>query len=302
VPCYNPVRAFKSPTPGPSGKHDIRFLRGNSTVPIHYLEIELPCGGCIGCRLEHSRQWAVRCMHEASLHDQNCFLTLTYDDDHLPEDGSLSRTAFPSFMKRLRKAFPAKRIGYYHVGEYGETTFRPHYHALLFGFMFPDMVRYKGEGERTLYTSQTLDRLWGLGECKIGALTFESAAYVARYTMKKQRGQQTYRRRNVRTGEVHDLVPEFSTMSLKPALGKKWFERFHGDVYPDDFVVVNGKQQKPPRYYDKLLAQEAFESVKAKRHERAQKPAVKADNSPERRAVREQVKQAQISTLKRTLL
>jgi len=302
VPCYHPVRAFKSPKPGRNGKHSIRFLGKDGTVPLDYLEIELPCGGCVGCRLEHSRQWAVRCMHEASLHPVNSFLTLTYDDDHLPEDRSLNKTHFPSFMKRLRKAYPQFRISYYHVGEYGEQTLRPHYHALLFGFAFLDQVRYSGEGENALYTSKTLDRLWGHGECKIGALTFQSAAYCARYAMKKRRGlgkEEAYLRVNTRTGELHQVEPEFATMSLRPALARRWFDQFNGDVYPDDFVIVDGKKQKPPRYYDKLLAAEERERVKAERQAFAERPRVAANNTPERRAVREQVKIAQTSTLRR---
>lgn len=243
-------------------------------------------------------------MHEASMHPFNSFLTLTYDDEHLPEGQTLERTAFPGFMKRLRKAFPEHRISYYHVGEYGETTLRPHYHALLFGFIFPDQKRYTGEGKETLYTSETLDRLWGRGECKIGSLTFESAAYCARYSMKKIRGAdapEAYRRVNTRTGETWQVEPEFATMSLNPAIAKRWFHRFAADVYPDDFVVVRGSKQKPPRYYDKLLSEEKLADVKAAREAHALKPAVAQHNTPERRAVREKVKQAQISTLRRKL-
>ena len=120
--------------------------------------LELPCGQCIGCRLERSRQWAMRCLHEASLHDFNAFITLTYSDSNLPPGGSLHYTDFQLFMKRLRKR-AGMPVRFYCGGEYGESgTVRPHFHACLFGYDFPDKVFYKktGSGER-IYTSKLLE-------------------------------------------------------------------------------------------------------------------------------------------------
>jgi hypothetical protein len=101
--------------------------------------LELPCGQCIGCRLERSRQWAMRCLHESSLYDRNAFVTLTYDDEHLPPGGSLNYPDFQRFMKRLRKNSKSP-IRFYMGGEYGESTLRPHFHVCLFGYDFPDKV------------------------------------------------------------------------------------------------------------------------------------------------------------------
>ena len=151
----------------------------------------VPCGQCIGCRLERSRQWAIRCVHEASLHTDNCFITLTYSPDCLPSDGSLNHDDFQKFFKRLRKHIAPKKIRYYMCGEYGEDLQqpsklgRPHFHACLFGLDFDDKQLYIVRDDVKLYTSATLEKIWGKGFVTIGDVTFESAAYVARYIAKK---------------------------------------------------------------------------------------------------------------------
>ena len=152
---------------------------------------KLPCGQCVGCRLERSRQWAIRCMHEAQMHEDNCFITLTFNPESLDDRSnpwSLDVRDFQLFMKRLRKKYGAG-IRFYHCGEYGELNKRPHYHACIFGFDFPDKRLWKvtNSGHR-LYISESLDELWPFGFCTIGNVTFESAAYVARYIMKKVNG------------------------------------------------------------------------------------------------------------------
>lgn len=151
--------------------------------------LELPCGQCIGCRLERSRQWAMRCMHEASLYDQNSFITLTYDDSNIPNGGSLNYDDFQRFMKRLRK-YAGVRLRFYMGGEYGEQLSRPHYHACIFGYDFPDKIYYKktSSGER-IHTSKILQKLWPYGLSSVGNVTFESAAYIARYCVQKVTGQ-----------------------------------------------------------------------------------------------------------------
>lgn len=154
--------------------------------------------------MDRAKAWAIRCTHEASLHPFNCYLTLTYSDDKLPPDGSLNYRDFQLFMKRFRKMFPNDTIRFYMCGEYGDKTERPHYHALIFGFDFPDKTLLKVSRGNSLFVSKTLDSLWGLGHCFIGAVSFQSAAYVARYVMKKQTGKNAtdfYRRVNPETGK-----------------------------------------------------------------------------------------------------
>jgi hypothetical protein len=280
--------------------------------------LSLPCGQCVGCRLERSRQWAVRCMHEASLYDNNCFLTLTYDDEHLPEDKSLRYEDFQLFMKRFRKRFkgiqPDKDgkypIRFYMAGEYGEKFRRPHFHACIFNFDFADKKYFKKTpGGSRIFTSAALSELWPFGYASIGNVTFESAAYVARYIMKKVNVSSAtpHHLRNHyvevdEDGVISELVPEFNKMSLKPGIGQGWFDKFKDEVYPDDFVVVNGRKCKPPRYYDKKFADEfpiEFENIQFDRYvdslERAE------DSTPERLAVRERVTQAKVDRLVRNL-
>lgn len=190
-------------------------------------------------------------MHEASLHDEGCFLTLTYDDDHLPAGGTLVKRHFQLFMKKLRKLNPGKRIRFFHCGEYGEHNFRPHYHALLFGFEPMDKEKISGE----FWASQSLEKIWGRGFVGGGSITFDSAAYVARYCLKKVTGElaDEHYMRVDDFGEAFWLQPEYVTMSRRPGIGRDWIDKFRSDVYPSDEVIANSFPSKPPRYYDGVL-------------------------------------------------
>jgi len=237
------------------------------------------------------------------LHENNCFITLTYAQT----GPSLVYRDFQLFIKRLRKHTGLK-LSYYVGGEYGSEGARPHFHACIFGYDFPDKVYFsKGsDGESKLYTSGTLDRLWGRGLCSVGSVSFASAGYIARYCVAKVNGQLAESHYRVVTvdGEIVDRVPEFNRMSLKPAIGRGWFERFHSDVYPRDFVVVNGARSKPPKYYDRLiesLRPDMFSDIVAQREMDAEALMASGDGSWSRLAVREEVHQARGSFLKRSL-
>lgn len=296
MPCYHPLRAERH-----SG--GVRVLSGDS--PLYNLL--LPCGQCHGCRLERSRQWAMRCMHEASLYDNNCFITLTYNPESVPEDGGLNYRHFQLFMKRLRKHFFPVPIRFYMAGEYGGEFGRPHFHACLFNIDFLDRKPWrKSNSGNMLYTSATLETLWPYGFSSVGSLTFESAAYVARYIMKKVNGTmqaRTYEAVSTVTGEIFARRPEFNKMSLKPGIGSGWYDKFHTDVFPHDRVVVNGTPTKPPKYYDKLLRrsnQDLYEKIKNKRF--LDSIPRMLDNRPSRLLVKEIVSKAATSQLKRGLL
>lgn len=295
MPCYSPVSAWYSAHKNPSGKRSLVFSAASGLgVPL-----KVPCLGCIGCRLEHSRQWALRCMHESSRHYVNSFLTLTYSDANLPAGGSLDARHTNLFMKRLRRSV-GDRIRYFLCGEYGDATRRPHYHALVFGWMPSDGRLHKKGEFGDLYVSPWLDSVWGLGHCSFGAVTFQSAAYVARYALKKMRGKlagEHYRSVDPETGEIHQLVPEYIRMSRN--LGVSWAEQYKSDLYPDDFALSQGKRLRIPRAYDKRLPETELQELKLHRKKRASKFA--SENTPERLKVRRIVKLAQISTLKRTL-
>ena len=296
MPCYHPLTAWRARYTNPSGKRPLVFKRRDG---IPNTETQVGCGRCIGCRLEYSRQWAIRCMHENQMHDWSSFITLTYDDEHLPFGGTLYPKHLTDFWKRLRAKLGIKLL-YFACGEYGEKLERPHYHACIFGWDFPDRYHWRTSHGHPLYRSDTLEALWTFGNSEIGEVTFESAAYVARYVTKKvngDRAQSHYERVDLETGEVFSLLPEFTRMSLKPAIGKTWLEKFGSEVYPSDEVVVNGKQVKPPRYYDGLLERRDPELYGVLKESRLSAAKESPDNTPERLRVREKVKEAQLATM-----
>lgn len=299
MPCYFPLKGYRARSVNESGKRSIVFNRRDGFAD---LPVEVPCGQCIGCRLERSRQWAIRCMHEASLHEDNCFITLTYDDEHLPADGGLHVEHMQKFFKRLRKSLHGEKIRYFHCGEYGEQYKRPHYHACIFGYTFPDQEFFKTTNNIHIYTSPALRTLWPFGFSTVGSLTFESAAYTARYILKKVTGsddlkQKAYERVCPDTGEIFQVQPEYTTMSRRPGIGHGWYQKYKGDCYPSDFIVMRGRKMQPPKYYDGLY--EHIDDMKQKRRQRAMKH--KNNNTRERLLVRERVKLAQIKFLKRTV-
>lgn len=238
------------------------------------------------------------------MHELNVFLTLTYSDENLPPGGTLRKSDFQLFIRYLRRIHDGK-IRYFHVGEYGEQTRRPHYHAIIFGCDFADKTYWKKSpsGEK-LYISETLKKLWLHGDSYIGQVTLQSAAYCARYCMKKITGEKAnehYKAVDLDTGEVHEIAPEYATMSLKPGIGQGWYDKYASDVFPSDYAVHKGKRLAVPKYYyRKLQASDpkAAERIKWRRVSRASKR--KADSTPERLAVREEVKRQTLKLLKRS--
>jgi len=231
----------------------------------------------------------MRCVHEASLHEENSFITLTYSPENLPKWGSLEKTAYQKFMKRLRKRLDEKRVRYFHCGEYGEQTGRPHYHACLFGHDFEDKRLWTTRNDLPVWRSETLEQLWPYGLSEIGTVTFESAAYVARYITKKVTGhhaREHYQRVDPSTGEVAHIQPEYTTMSRRPGIGKGWYDKYKNDVYPSDQVIVRGKPVKPPKYYDNLYEIEAPDAKEALSKKR-QKNRNPRDETPQRMEARE---------------
>ena len=301
MPCFTPLKGWKAKTANSDGKRPVVFDRALAYVDR---PVTVPCGQCIGCRLERSRQWAMRCLHEAQMHEDNSFITLTYDDEHLPENRSLDIRHFQLFMKRLRKKIGVK-IRFYHCGEYGENFGRPHYHACLFGYDFPDKTLWKKSNEMPLYRSELLEGLWTFGYSSIGRVTFESAAYVARYIMKKITGDRAdthYEWICPETGEIFERKPEYTTMSRRPGIGRQWLDAYHEDVYPEDFVVIKGKKMRPPKYYDaqfEIVEPKLHRRMKSKRIITAKKRA--GENTPARLKVRQSVQEKRLQQLPRNL-
>jgi hypothetical protein len=311
MPCYYPLEGYYSKIVNRSGKRSITFSKSEA---YSHDPIQLPCGVCIGCRLEHSRQWAMRCMHEAQMHEENCFITLTYDDDHLPEYQSLKKDDFQKFMKRLRQwcrredeelNLPYRKIRFYGCGEYGDNTKRPHYHICIFGLMFHDRQLWKKDGDIKLYISEDLQKLWKFGFTTVGSLTFETAAYTARYCMKKAKGknkENAYDRIDADTGEIIKIEPEFARMSRRPGIGTDWYNKFNKEVFPNDSVVVQGAQVKPPKFYFNKLEKQmprCHTELKALRKKYAL--SNKDKNTLAKLHTRRIVKESQLKQLTRSL-
>ena len=235
--------------------------------------IALPCGQCLGCRIEYSRQWANRLMLEREAHDAAWFCTFTYDDDHVPrsyypdpETGeaipslTLCKRDFQLLMKRIRRRFPDDHIRFFACGEYGSQTFRPHYHAIIFGLHLDDLVPYKTVREGgelyTYYNSPKLQSCWldsdgkPIGFVVVGEVTWESCAYTARYVTKKLKGKEAdfY--------EKHCISPEFSLMSRRPGIARDYYES-HPGIFDSDYINIStpkgGRKFRPPRYFEKLF-------------------------------------------------
>lgn len=245
-------------------------------------------------------------MHEASLYEHNAYITLTYSDEFVPVDGGLNHKHFQDFMKRLRKRF-GNDIRYYMCGEYGGEFGRPHFHAILFNIDFGAVSLWKRSSSgANLYRSQALEKLWTFGHSSIGAVTFESCAYVARYIMKKVTGKnasRAYDAVDTETGEVYSRRPEYNKMSNRSGIGAEWFKKYGlTDVYPHDRVVIDGTPSPPPRYYDKLYKRvnpASFDEIKSKRILDGSKRW--EDNTPNRLVSKEAVTVAKLTKLKRGL-
>lgn len=309
--CYHPIQAARLfSLSSVSGKRKIVTKRSELELlsPNCYERINLPCGRCIACRLKYSKDWAIRIVGESkSYENKNCFITLTFNDYMLPKNGSLDVVYFQKFMKRLRKRF-GNGIRFYHCGEYGEKFKRPHFHACIFNHVFDDIALFKQEDGISLYRSPELERLWrdpvsGLpyGYSTVGELTFDSAAYVARYCTKKVNGKLAIDHYKLVLSDdtVTQLKPEYATMSRNPGIGRDYYEAYKKEIYVTDSIVLpGGVEVKPPRYYNNLYEIECpsdYARVKEARLEWSAQFSY--DSTPERLEVREKVHLAKAKLL-----
>jgi len=324
--CRRTLRGYYSRKTNPeTGKRPLVF---NSRDGFYDHTQDIGCGRCILCLVEKSRQWAVRCVHEASLYEKNCFLTLTFNQSCqiatrsargryqklkksklVDPTWSLHKFHFQDFMKRLRKHFYGNSKGsvrYLHCGEYGETFARPHHHACLFNFDFPDKKLWSVREGVSLYDSETLDRLWGHGNCKIGEVSFDSAAYIARYTVKKLKdlkGQELYSalcdRSKNRKYLPDGRLREYLRMSRRPGLGKGWIDQYKSDVFPKDYIVIRGKKCKVPKFYNKNFELTNPEEYGLVKRERVSNGRNNPNNNPERMEASAIIMQANLDLLSR---
>ena len=296
MPCYHPL------TMG----FDSNGERTFSEKKHHpeFVPIRIGCGKCVGCRIDRSREWAVRCMHELQMHSQSCYITLTYKNTELvlTDEGvpTLFHDHFQLFMKKLRKKF-GDGISFFMCGEYGDKEHRPHYHAILFGVDFNDKEFCKlNEQGDYLYKSKTLDELWGHNDPEkvpslIGNVTFQSAAYVARYVMKKLGGPME---------ELYDgRLPDYGKASRKYAIGRKWLEKYWEDIFNyNDCRLPDGTRVPIPRYYVRWLEKNHFERYMLYRSRDMtymDDPEYIYEQSPQRLKVKETIKKKSIKRLRR---
>lgn len=316
MPCYNPLEGWR----GPKGwTYHRRESFGD--------RLAVSCGQCLGCRLDHRKMWAARILHEAQVWDEPCrhkpedkcaghhwgnsFVTLTYrsraecngdawrspkqqleNGYYLPDEPwlwSLNKKHIQKFLKRLRKFFRPNRIRYYHCGEYGDKFDRPHSHLVLFNCDFPDKQLLQQRQGQSLFYSVTLEKLWPYGFSSIGEVSFESAAYVAGYCIKKITGElaDDHYLRYDDNGVAWWLEPEYSTMSRRPGIGKHWYDLYKNDVFPSDEVPCPGAAQPVintvPQFYTDILEEEDPEKHRAvKLARRAYMLENKSEYTPER--------------------
>lgn len=285
--CYHPVTLYKS-NQGRNPDTGNWPLVANPARGYHDMPVVVPCGKCVGCRIDKSRDWATRCVLEASEHEENCFITLTY----AVTGPSLVKADFQKFMKRLRKKY-GSGIRFFHCGEYGSQGNRPHHHACLFNFTLQDKTLWTIRDGVRLYHSEELNKIWGLGHTTVGEVTYKSAAYVARYVLKKIGGEgaaEHYKGRE----------PEYITMSRRPGIGLPWLNKYKQDLLSIDGIKLREGTFRPPRYFDHQIKKtdpKLMERIKNIR----QKKINKTDNTPERLEVKERIKKRQIKQLKRGL-
>lgn len=298
MPCYGPLTAYY-----PAADSNDRRLVFDKRKSNTGVSIKVPCGKCSGCKLEHSRQWAVRCMHEKRLHNASAFITLTINDKNLTPNHSLVKADLQKFMKRLNKHMGGGQR-FFACGEYGEKTNRPHYHVLILNYDFSDKKLHKKGADYNLYTSPSLDKLWSLGFAVLGDVTFESAAYVARYCMKKITGPHSRFHYGTRQ-------KEFIVMSRRPGLGTGYYDKFNAELIAHDTIIVNGHPAALPRFYDNKYAVQTAETdkiglytvaelVKLKRRRKITR-AMRDDTTSRRLRVREVVQLAKLKQKARIL-
>lgn len=245
MPCRSPLTSYRDP----SGKITFSSSEAAGYGPKSYGNLR--CGVCRDCRLHRAREWAIRCYHEAAMHQRNSFLTLTFKND----PGSISKRDLQIFIKRLRKALPGRSMRYFACGEYGEKLGRPHYHVCLFGYDFPDKIPWVKSPKGNLqYRSQLLEKCWPEGHALIGELTMESAGYTARYALKKITGSaETDHYNREFLGTTINVTPEFQLQSAKPAIGRRWIEKYWEDVVRTNSVIYKGKECPIPSYYNRWI-------------------------------------------------
>lgn len=286
MPCYYPLTAWKS-----ADLDDINSKTGKIKMVFREdqgfpnTKTELPCGQCIGCRIDHSRMWASRIVNEASLYPWNCFLTLTYKDD----SWSLNKDDMPRFMDTLREkrrrkckaeGVPFSPIRFFQCGEYGELFARPHHHVILFNYFPQDSRYFKLSKGNKIFLSEEIAEAWPHGLHSVQSMSYDAAAYCSKYILKKINGDPA-------ADHYQGRQPEFVTMSRRPGIGKAWYDKYKNDVYNLDKIVLDNEHIfRPPRYYDELYEGDCPDHLRELKRKRRKAAASNPDNCEDRRRTR----------------
>ena len=255
--CTRPIHVYERVQKNKeTGKKIIDFKQIKGI--IYAKDYDIPCGKCKDCLLKKAREWSVRCMHENEFHNEACFITLTYNNEHLPKNGdepTLNYKDVQLFMKRLRKKLSGQniKVRFFCASEYGGKRKRPHYHILLFGFCPKDLKVFKKSYSGYLvYKSQLIDELWQCGYCFIGtAIKAECASYIARYTLEKNKFKGKYFYENEKGEKIRDK--EKITMSRRKGIGYNWFAKFWKSVSIQGYIRNHNQIISIPKYYRNVL-------------------------------------------------
>lgn len=278
MPCYTPLKGFRDPFTG------ALVFNPQNTLQ----EMEVGCGSCLGCRVDHRLMWSIRIVHEAAMHEYNfgnSWATLTYRDPsacttkqyknghHIDSHGQLIPSHVSKFIRSLRDANKDHKIRYFYCGEYGDENQRPHYHVCLFNHSFNDQYLWKDDEGLYTYESKELNSHWPWGFTTVAPLNYRTASYTAGYSLKKITGERAFDHylRCDEHGQVYWLQPEFIRMStgrkFPAGLGASFYEKYTSDIFPSDTSPIpgHGTSQYVPRYYQNILANqnpEVLEQIK----------------------------------------
>lgn len=246
--CTRPIKAFHNPSGG-------RPIFGWAGEKEGLSELELPCGKCPECCKDYYTSWASRGSRELLRWDSSVFITLTYDEEHLPDDKSLNKKHVQDFIKRVKKHFRSSKtspIRQTYCGEYGSRTCRPHYHVILYNCFFADAVRhYVSDGGHQVYTSKLLTRLWGKGNAEFGYATAGSIAYLYKYILKKKTRKEKQKPYIIEIdGVTYDVEHEFIESSRNPGIGAHMREP---NLLKKGYFTVDGAKKKLSKYYLEYL-------------------------------------------------
>lgn len=304
MPCTKPIAAYGDICPT-TGLKRISLRK----VPGRDSNLQLPCNKCPDCKLKKAKEWALRCWHESQMHDESSFVTLTYDDKHLPAYNDLDHRDFQLFMKRFRKG-TGLNVKFFMCGEYGDTTHRPHYHVLLFGYYPPDAQYHRTENNHRYYKSEELDSYWKKGFTDTTNVSYNNAGYIARYTLKKQLPKEQTQERYTYLdafGNLQTRKLEYIRMSTGrdkwQGIGASWFREHAAQTVLNDYVLdPNGYKNPVPRYYLQILKDDDPHWHEKLALQRVEKCQANPDNSPERLKARAICTKAKLKQLVRPYL